>query len=100
MVFTAEEIKARVEPIMKKNMVKRAILFGSYVKGTATEKSDVDLIIDSELNGLAFFGLVEDIHECLSDKLVDVIDSREIIPGSLIDKEVRHTGVEIYASQR
>ena len=35
-------------------------LFGSYAKGYATEKSDVDLCIDTDLKGLNFVGLAGD----------------------------------------
>ncbi|MBQ7564934.1 MAG: nucleotidyltransferase domain-containing protein [Lachnospiraceae bacterium] len=39
-------IKEAVEPIAKEYGVKRVFLFGSYAKGTATESSDVDLLIE------------------------------------------------------
>ena len=97
MVFTQEEIKMRVLPIMKQNNIERAILFGSYGKGKATEESDIDLLVKSNLRGLAFMGFTEDIRESLDDKEVDIIDFSEIIPDSPIDREIRLTGVELYA---
>ena len=97
MIFTADEIRARLGPVMEKNMVKRAVLFGSYSKGTATELSDVDIMVDSNLRGLDFFGFVEDIRASLAGKDVDVIDVAEIMPNSPIEKEINATGVEIYA---
>ena len=35
MIFTADEIRARLLPVLEKNMISRAVLFGSYSKGTA-----------------------------------------------------------------
>ncbi len=39
------EIKRAVVPIACSYGVKRLYLFGSYAKGTANEKSDVDLLV-------------------------------------------------------
>jgi len=97
MIFTVEEIRERLRPVMKKNDVKRAVLFGSYSKGEATENSDIDLMINSHHRGLDFVGLIEDIRERLDDKEVDVISYSQVIPGSLVDREIRFTGVELYA---
>ena len=36
-----------------------AVLFGSIAKGTATPKSDLDLLVQSDLKGLKFVGLIE-----------------------------------------
>ena len=41
-----ELIKKTLEPVFRENGVKSAILFGSFVKGTATEKSDFDIRVD------------------------------------------------------
>ena len=41
-----ESIRKIVSPIARKYGVKRVYLFGSYAKGLATEKSDVDLLIE------------------------------------------------------
>ena len=45
-MLTINTIKAVVSKIGKKYGIKSAYLFGSYAKGTATENSDVDLVID------------------------------------------------------
>lgn len=42
--ITIEEIKKRVVPILKNYPVDKAILLGSYAKGEADNKSDIDLI--------------------------------------------------------
>lgn len=48
MIYTIPEIQAIVIPIAQKHKLKAVYLFGSYARGTATEKSDVDLLIDTE----------------------------------------------------
>ena len=58
-VYTIPELKTILSPVFAEHGVKRAVLFGSYAKGVATPLSDVDLVVDSGLRGLAFFGLLE-----------------------------------------
>ena len=70
-------------------------MFGSYGKGTATEKSDVDLLVDSNLRGLRFVGFLDDVQTALG-KDVDLFDVSHIQPGSRIDREIQETGVTIY----
>ena len=88
-------IKNKLDPVFSLYNVQSATLFGSYAKGSATEKSDVDLMVDSGLHGLQFFSLVEDIHQALQ-KEVDVFDVTHIDDGSRIQKEIYDTGVRIY----
>ena len=47
MIYTVQEIQSRVMPVAKKYGIKAVFLFGSYAKGTATEDSDIDLLIDT-----------------------------------------------------
>lgn len=46
-------------------MASRAVLFGSVAKGTATEKSDLDLLVDSKLQGLKFVGFMEAVRQAV-----------------------------------
>ena len=48
MIYSISEIQAIVTPIAQKHRLKAVYLFGSYARGTATENSDVDLLIDTE----------------------------------------------------
>ncbi|MDR0930540.1 MAG: nucleotidyltransferase domain-containing protein [Clostridiales bacterium] len=45
MVYTIEEITNILKPILTNYDVKKAAIFGSYARGQATDKSDVDLLI-------------------------------------------------------
>lgn len=89
------DLKNKLFPIFKNYNVKQAILFGSVAKNKATEKSDIDILVDSKLRGLSFFGLLEDITS-VTGKDIDLIDVSQIEKGSQIEKEIRDTGVLIY----
>lgn len=94
--YTIPELKDRLTPIFEKHGVRKAILFGSYAKGTANAKSDVDLLVDSGLRGLRFVGLLEDMQQAVGID-VDLFDVAHIEAGSQIDREIQETGVMIYA---
>ena len=94
-IYTIDDIKAALHPIFVKHSIKKAVLFGSYVKGLANADSDVDLLLDSGLRGLKFVGLIEDVRIAL-DKEVDVFDESHIIPNSKIFSEISKDGVVIY----
>lgn len=94
-IYTVSELQKILTPIFRQNGVKQAILFGSYAKGLATTKSDIDLLVDSGLRGLAFFGLLEDVSTAI-DAPVDLLDVSQIEKNSRIDREIRESGVAIY----
>ena len=93
---TIDTIKSILTPVFVKYDIKQAVLFGSFAKGCANENSDVDLLVDSRLKGLRFVGFTEAVRQAV-DRPVDVIDVSHIEKGSRIDKEIRLTGVTIYA---
>ena len=93
--YTIPQIEERLTPVFRRNNVRRAVLFGSYGKGLATPESDVDILVDSGLRGLSFFGLLEDVCQSL-DCPVDLIDTRDVVPGSPIEQEIQRTGRVIY----
>lgn len=47
MVYTVDQIKEIVAPIAEKYRLPAVYLFGSYARGTATEGSDIDLLVDT-----------------------------------------------------
>ena len=90
-----EELRRVLTPVFQSYGVKSATLFGSYAKGSATSKSDVDLLVDSGLRGMAFFGLLDSVASALRIP-VDLIDVSQLITDSPIDREIRRSGVLIY----
>ena len=70
-------------------------LFGSYAKGTASEKSDVDLLISGEISGIQFYELTEKLRELLHKK-VDMLDVNQLVGNLALLNEVLAEGVKIY----
>lgn len=95
-IFSIRTIQNKLSPVFRNYNVSSAVLFGSYAKGCATEKSDIDLLVDSKLRGLRFFALLEDVKEALSNKEIDLFDVTHIDTNSAIQTEINKTGVKIY----
>ena len=71
--------------------VKRAYVFGSYARGDADEKSDIDLLVELDYSkhiGLGFFAMQYELEELVKSK-VDLVStdgmSKHIAP--YIEKE-------------
>ena len=94
-VLAVEDIKAICVEIFSRYHVEYCYLFGSYAKGKATPTSDVDLFVNTEVTGLAFFGLVEELREGLKKK-VDVLDQRQIAENFELANEIFKDGIKIY----
>lgn len=94
-IYTLPEIQSLLAPVFARHGVRRAVLFGSYAKGSATEHSDVDILVDSGLRGLAFYGLLESVVSAL-DLPVDLIDVTQVEKNSPVDHEIRKSGVPIF----
>ena len=94
-IYSIGELRKTLQPVFEQYGVKSAILFGSYAKGNASTRSDVDLLVDSGLRGMAFFGLLESVVSTLSVP-VDMIDVTQVEKNSEIDREIQRTGVRIF----
>lgn len=94
-VYTVVDIKEKLMPVFDKYKIKKAVLFGAYAKGIAKDNSDIDIMVDSNLRGLAFYGLLEDVVNAVG-KSVDLLDKSQIINASKIQQEIENTGIVIY----
>ena len=76
-----EQIKEKALPVLKNAGVTKSSLFGSYVRGEATENSDVDILIDfpKEKSLFDFIGLKLQLEEVLQKK-VDLVEYNTIKP--------------------
>ena len=97
-IYNLDEIRKILTPVFTADAVYEAILFGSYAKGSATDKSDIDIVIDSkgELLNIHFYGLLEQIIEKLN-KNVDLFEISEIKTNSQIFEDIHRDGVLLYA---
>lgn len=94
-ILTMDEIKEGCKTVLDEYDVKYCILFGSYAKGKATEKSDVDLLVSTEIVGLKFFGIAERLRETLHKK-VDLLDLRQLADNQALIDEILKDGVRVY----
>ena len=94
-ILSLEDIQNQCKTIFMEYPIFFAYLFGSYAKNKATETSDVDLLISTDLTGLRFYGLVDKIKEALH-KNVDVLTTDQLIDNKELIDEILRDGVKIY----
>lgn len=96
-LLTIDSIEETVGKILRKYNIEVSFcyLFGSYAKGYATEKSDVDLMIDTTVSGLQYFGLVEELREAMHKK-VDLIRLNDLSENFDLIREILKDGIKIY----
>jgi len=94
-ILTIEQIKNACFEIFKDYDVEYCYLFGSYAKGDANPKSDIDLLISVNASGLQFFEIVERLREKLKKK-IDLLDAKELEKNIPLVEEILKDGVKIY----
>lgn len=93
-ILDVDYIKNIVIDVLNKFNIKSCYLFGSYAKGIAKGDSDIDFLIDSEITGLDYFGLIEELREKLHKK-IDLIRLKDVDNNELL-KEIIKDGIKIY----
>ena len=76
MIYTTEELAARIIPVVRRYGIKAVWIFGSYARGNASEDSDVDILIDTDgstLTGLFSLGILYSELEEVLGKAIDLI---------------------------
>lgn len=94
-IVDLEYISRKCSEIFYKYKINFCYLFGSYAKGKAKDDSDVDLLISTEIKGLKFFGLVEELRNSLQKK-VDVIEVAGLKDNVELLEEILKDGIKIY----
>lgn len=79
MIIPVEKIKEAVIKVASENGATFALLFGSYARGTASERSDVDLIFIEQTN-LRFLDRLTRYHDSLVDRLSTNVDTLVYTP--------------------
>ena len=89
-----EKIKAKIVPVLKKNKVTKAGIFGSYSRGEQRKKSDIDIVVnieDKNMSLLGFIALIRILEEILKRK-VDLVEYNAIksrIKQKILNEEIR-----------
>ena len=94
-VLSLDKIEEVVEKVLDNYDVNFCYLFGSYAKGTANEKSDIDLLIDTKVTGLEYFGLIEELRESLK-KVVELLNIDQLHDNKVLMTEILKYGIKIY----
>jgi len=70
-----EKLSAQLKSFFSKVGIKKAILFGSYAKGSVSRKSDIDLMFIMDTNKRFFdrYKDVEEIYEIIPDRSIDIL---------------------------
>ena len=77
MVYSIDEIRKKTIPVAKYHGVKSISLFGSYARGEATDKSDIDFYIEKgKITDLfKYYELIEDLEKLFKCH-VDVVTTQ------------------------
>jgi hypothetical protein len=94
-ILAMQQIIDKCGEVFKGYDIDYCYLFGSYAKGNATPTSDVDLLISSNVSGLAFFGLAEELRTALCKK-VDLLNQDQLHNNPTLANEILKDGVKIY----
>ena len=101
------EIEQVILELLHKYHAEYALLFGSYARGEATEKSDVDLLISYQnLIGMFALGGVYSDMEDAFNKPVDIVSERALTASyaSVSSKQLlmnaRKDGIQIYGKKQ
>ena len=79
-----QQIAKVAVPILKRNGVVKAGIFGSYARGEAKKKSDVDLLVKTKKNMglLEFAGLKVKLEKNKGDIVIKLYDDMPITTGN------------------
>jgi predicted nucleotidyltransferase len=88
-----EEIKNKILPILKRYDIKKAGIFGSFIRGEAREDSDIDILVEIERDDISlldFVGIKLEIEEAVGRKvdLVEYSAIKPIIKKQILSEEV------------
>ena len=101
-VLKIDKIKDIVSSIFDKEYkgkIEFCYLFGSYAKGYASETSDIDLCVSTNISGFDYFGLVEDLRKSLHKK-VDLLRLVDLKNNIDLLTEILKDGIKIYGQQK
>ena len=93
-ILSLDKIKQILLPILLKHNITYCYLFGSYARGTMSEKSDIDLLIDTSITAIKFFNLVEEIRNSLHKK-IDLLRLSDLSSDNPLVLEILKEGIRL-----
>ncbi|MBO4580367.1 MAG: nucleotidyltransferase domain-containing protein [Clostridiales bacterium] len=94
-ILSIEQIRKICSRIFDEYKIDFCYLFGSYAKGNPKGNSDIDLLISTEITGLRFFELAEQLRSEL-EKRVDLLDIKQVVNNEELLKDILKYGIKIY----
>lgn len=91
MVYTLQDIKEKISPIISKYNISAVYIFGSYARGTANEASDIDFLIDTagtELRSMFKLGALFNELSDILDKKIDLVTVSSLHQKPLMQSDV------------
>ena len=90
MIYSIDEIKRRIAPVIEKYRIPAMYLFGSYARGEAAEESDIDFLVDTagtELTSLLRLGALYCDLEEVFGKRIDLITVQSLNQRSTMESD-------------
>lgn len=99
MIYTIDEIRTKATPIAIRYGVEALSLFGSYARGDADEKSDLDFLVKKgSMKGLlSYCGMVDDLEDIFHCH-VDVVMKNAVKDREFLE-EIDKDEVKLYERQ-
>lgn len=96
MKLSRQEVESAIRTLLRKYHADHAILFGSYAREDADERSDIDVIVvgGEDFHGTDIFAFGEELRE-LTQKSVDAFEIREINKDTELYNNILREGVRI-----
>lgn len=99
MIYTIDEIKAKINPIAKQYNVSKVYLFGSYARGEEDENSDIDIALElgDIMEYIDVYGHLSSIFSVNVDILLvsDLLSPKTNI-GELVKKSFLNDRILLY----
>jgi len=93
-------LKKKIIPILERNNVVKAGIFGSFARGEAKKKSDIDILIEVKAKKFSLFDLIRlemELEKKLGRK-VDLLTYNSIHP--LLKKKILSEEIRIYEEKK
>ena len=74
---------------------KCAYLFGSYARGEATGKSDIEILVVCQSTGMKLYGIAAELEERLH-KQIDLHTHRQLAKSEKFLEQILKEGIKIY----